>query len=111
MSCGEHRGKPQRTGVAASVAVRIEGIHAVILSRNKHGIVRLSADSYVRKIERLSVRVSVNGLRKEFAKLRGVYIGWIQNSLIEVLPGPRNVIAPGSNTDLGVQPQITGRQK
>ena len=82
-----------------------------MLGRNEHHIVRLSADRHVRKKERLSVDITIHSLGKEFAKLRGIYIGRIQDGLIEVLPGPSDVIAPGSYTNLSIHRQTAERQK
>ena len=111
MRRGKHRGKPERIRVADTVAVCIEGIYAVMFGRNEHHIVRLPADRHVGKIERLRVDVSVHGLREEFAKLRGVYIGRSQDGLIEILPSSRNVVAPGGNADLSFHRKNAGRQK
>ena len=110
MGRSEHRRKPQGVRICASVAVGIECVHAVVLGCHKHHIVRHPTNRYVLKIERLSIDVSVHSLREELAEMRRVHIRGIKDRLVEVLPRARDIVVPGSHTQLRMH-QIAGRQK
>ncbi len=82
-----------------------------MLSRNIQHIVRVPTDCYIRKIQRLRIDIAIHYLRKEKAKLRGVYIRGIQDGFIEVLPRPRDVVVLRGYTNLRMHRQGNSRHQ
>ena len=71
-----------QSGTETIEAIRVEGIHAVVLGGNIHHIVHAFAgDDDTRDIQRLSVDVAVDRTRKQFAEVSHVDVRRVQISL------------------------------
>ena len=58
-------------------------------------------DVDVGNIERLSCNQAIDRLREEGSELRGVYVGWRQESFVGIQAGTRIVIVLGEHVHLG----------
>ncbi len=87
MSSVEQGDLPERFGVCPQVAVRIERIHAIVLSGHEHHVVlgaglrRAGAHGDVCHVKRLCVHVAIYNIIKDFSKRAGIYVGRRQNRL------------------------------
>src|ERR1700722_14899727 len=106
MSGIDQVGVPKRAGVCPGVAVGVEGVDAVILSRNINHVMNPAGDAHIRNVERLRIYVAVDGLRKFLAEAaRSFHYGWSESGFVQVLSGAQNVIVlhedPGEAAGVG----------
>ncbi len=102
LSRGQHRFLPEDRTRAAVDAVGVKGIHAIVLGHNVQNVFRSAIwDGQVRKIERLSVHVAVDGKRADLPEFGLIHVGGSKHGLVEVLPGAQVVVVIGRHVSPG----------
>ena len=81
-------------------SIRVQGIHAVVLGHNVENVVRAAGNRHCRQIQGLGVYDAVDSDRKPLAELSAVDVGWGEDGLLSVLPGPGRVVVVGRHVDL-----------
>ena len=103
---------PERRRVCAEVVIRVKGVDAVVLGRDKQDVVSsFAGDGKIGQVERLGVNVPVDGLRKEFTETVYVDVRQREDRFVGVLPGPRVVVMVGQNVDIPLGRQAKARKE
>src|SRR6267154_3824682 len=93
MSCVQQRDLPQRSRIGPSVAIRIEGIDAVVLGGDEPHVMRtFSGDRNPCQIQWLRIKITVHWIGKESSELRLIYVSGCEDRFVCIGSGPRNVI-------------------
>jgi hypothetical protein len=77
--------------------IGVEGVNTVMFGSDNQKVAHNACDFDRRKIKRLRIHASIGSKRKQFAKTRGVDVGWSKDRLLIVQPIPPVIVVIGEH--------------